>query len=410
MNRCSMVTGAVLMLLVGVASWPSTCFSTSLEPQGLFLDWSDEDEYPPAHPNTPRALGVDILYWAGNPFLILNNGFGVLVYGLSNPLLPEYQSGMRVLCPQVTVLCPLQLLGDYDHMLYRLATCTDCPLAVAACGTAGSLVYSWKDYGNGIPRVGPWQVITSSSKGAATFSEGGQQFILSSGWSDGCSNTGTLWRVASVEPIVLEVQQCLPSTSVSDAFRIDDHLYLVTSASTVDSYLIVGSGEDLWLSLQSSPLLAPAAVFGRGFRVDVLGHQLITAAVTTELWSATAPAEPLFLAVVPGQWDRVAIDGPYAWTTDGRVSMTWNLNDPTLPQELDPQLWDADDLANTHLRYLRQSPRDAVIVEIAGQRYLYVADYTVAWTGTLTGLPPIGSLHSDSFETGDTSTWSATVG
>lgn len=177
------MTAALLLVAVVVASISGDC-----ETQKIRLDLTP---YPPALPTSPVAVGLDVV----GVQLWVNNGNGWLWFSSDG----KAAGGKQWVCPGNR--CPGESPADYDWVCYNLSTCPGCTWYVPSCWFSGSWVSTF-DHKTVIE-------IGGDSEGAYTFRAGGNQYIVSTGWTapgpdgepvSGCgyapNQEPTLWMVA----------------------------------------------------------------------------------------------------------------------------------------------------------------------------------------------------------------------
>jgi hypothetical protein len=329
-----------------------------------------------SQPEIDKAFAVDVFRWKNHDYLIANTGNDLQLWNIDAPLTPIEREQSNFHMPN---------LGDSDYGLLNFSVCDDCRWGAAFFKT-GVVLF---DLGTGnLPRLrnGEREVYADAIfvQGVFTFSYRGQQYLIATDLPDECPSTSsTLYAFNGIEANDIERIACIenenPPTEIIGGFFIEDdggaYLYLGDRDSQVHIYELLGSGMSVSLEHKGAPMHAHM-IKTKGLAVDLnRGYANCANEQGATLWDIRNPAHPVALTTLPGYVNVAAIHYPLAWTARRGwmdSSMTYDINPPTHPIELDPQFWDPDNPWN---RYACENIYDAEFSPDGSA--LYLARYSV---------------------------------
>jgi len=352
-------------------------------------------------PSIPKFFEVSTFSWGGRDYLALNTGNELSLYRITDPLNPT---------PETASHFNVGNQGDSDYDLLNYSICDDCRYGVATY-KLGTVLF---DLGTGAaPRFVASRFYGTSSdpRGAFTFEHGGAQYLLANYLPDDCGSDATLYRYGGPQDI--EPVGCLDVPGFAGKFingvKIDgSYLYL----GFYDNWLYiyrVGSGGSLSF-VAKSPIRASMAR-GKGFAVDRAAGLAVSSFVNggMRVWNISAPAAPVEVASVAGNFGLTAMRHPFAWVAQPMApdsSRTFDIGAQPVP--MDQEFWSPDNPWNNHNPPPAEQcewPTSAAFSPDGTAMYL--ARYNVAQVIDFSACPP--PLFADGFDGGDTSAWSATV-
>jgi PKD repeat protein len=320
----------------------------------------------PAEPSAIRAHGLEKLYWNGKPFICLNDGNGLRIYKIQDPLNPVFISRKQFSCFGGCITNPP---GDYDWTHYNTSVCNNCRYGVAQLWVAGTIVF---DLGTDTSRptiVDMALYSADKTEGAFTFSHGGHQYLIVNEFDNGCGyNTpkpgATLFKMDGIDPGDLTNLQCLEKSGGS-VFYVSNGLYLSNSRGQAYVYLfetsspylthiyeVTGSGSSLQLKYKGSPIVG-ASREGRATRADIANSYLISAVGQPRLYDIHDLSLPVEIAnlssVIGGETvAKAAIAYPYVWLAKyaEHKTFTIDITNPNEPVLLDPEFWSTENYWN----------------------------------------------------------------
>jgi PKD repeat protein len=342
----------------------------------------------PAVPSSMRAHGIEKMFWNGKPYVCLNDGNGLRIYKVQNPLNPVFISRKQFSCFGGCITNPP---GDYDWTHYNTSVCDNCRFGVAQLWVAGTVLFDLGTEPSRPTIVDMALYSADKTEGAFTFSHGGQQYLIVNEFDNGCGyNTpkpgATLFKMDGVDPDDLTNLQCLEKGG-GTVYYVSNGLYLTNSRGQAYVYLfetsspyqahiyeITGSGSSLQLKYKGSPIVG-ASREGRATRADLANEYLISAVGQPRLYDIhdlSLPVEVANLSSLIGGVPvaKAAIAYPYVWLAKyaEHKTFTIDITNPNEPVLLDPDFWSTENFWN--------NPDELA----------YIADYDAEFSSDLSAL------------------------
>lgn len=359
-------------------------------------------------PTIPKFFEVSTFSWGGIGYLALNTGNDLSLFQLTDVLHPR---------PDTASHFGVGNQGDSDYDLRSFSICDDCRLGIATF-KRGNLLF---DLGTGVsPRfVAKRFYLGSDPIGGLTFEYGEGQYLIATQLPGDCGGDATLYRFNGVT----DVQQigCVDVPGAPGKFfggvEVEGaggaFLYLGFQDGKVYIHEVqpVGGGL-IALSYTGNDRLRASLGVSRGLAVDEAADLAVTATNIDgmRIYDISNPANPTLRSARDLDVRTAAIRFPFVWVSPylgSDASMTYDIEDPASPVEMDPSFWDPLHPWNSH------SPEcefDAGAVFSDDASALYVARYAVAQVIDFSGCPPPEPpLFVDGFDSGTTGAWSAVV-
>jgi hypothetical protein len=389
----------------------------------VVADWS---AYEPATPATRRAKGLRIIEWNESPILFLNDGNGLVIYDIADPLSPKTLSSVRLACGGEG--CPAIIPGDHDWVLYNFSVCDDCRFGVAQMWIGGTVIF---DLGTGSQPDFKYIELHEAStrtEGAFVFSHLGQQYFIMTDHPGGCGTgdpwpKATLFKLNGIGKMSGDIVKLSCIETVDGlSFYVNNGLYLSNDSGTflylieksnarVHIYKVSGSGDGLQLSYMGQPLFGYSR-YGSSIRADLDSNLLMVAlpaSPATRLYDIKDLANPTLITdfdiLTGGEPVSIAaIRYPDVWVgiQATETSFSIDIYSEASYKLVDQGFWDAEQDWNSY-PYLGNA--DAAFHPDA--RVLYLARHSVFQVVSLSNCSY--GLFSDGFETRDTSKWTFTV-
>ncbi len=392
------------LLVVAVAATPTvwsqgSCAVYSSPP---LLDTSAD---PGGTPFTKRALGVKLYRYGSDQYIVYNTGNDLAIRNLNDPENPGPPHVSDFNVPP---------FGDRDYNLFNFDICDDGVLGIAGFDAQGTVLFSLGTPGTSqFPSFGNFTYFDESGGvGGVTFRYAGQQYLVAKNLPGGCVGAPTLWRYTAPSSSGLQVVECVDADGqaigIDGGYRVSNWSgdFVVIADATRKGYIFeVEAGPTLRYT--GTWVYAPTST-GHGFAAEAVPGLTASAFGDAYLYDASGGLD--FPALV-SQWtpeaahmvSLVAVQSPYLWMspTAGQT-YAYDVTVPGAPRPVDGDFWDGSQDWNA-VPYIMN--RDAVTT--ADGHWLFVARYSVLQRFEITRDCLLPELFADTFESGDTSAWSA---
>jgi len=400
------MAAALFVVLTGNAgAQPTPECLLALEP--LLEDTSDSCI---GHPTNPKFFDTSTFLWNGRPQLAVNIGNEIQLWDISDAANP-FEGDLSDL--------GVDNQGDSDYDLLNHSICDDCRWGYATF-KIGNVIF---DLGtdSSFPDFTTQHLYPTNAEslGGFMFKVGNQQYLLANFLPKDCGGDATLYRVNGIHDDDFQKIGCVDVPGYDGKILNGAHLfkdgthyvYLGMGNRQIYIYQVQEIGGTINLQFANQPIDFRAFLTrGKGLGIDKASELAVTALSNGgfRIWDISNPAEPVELAHVPYTADfnvnTAAIRYPFVWVAHklyGGTSKTYNIEDPSNPVEMDPNFWDPSQPWNSHGEEC-EWPQGA---SFSDDGYvMYLARYSVVQMIDFSFCP---SVFADSFESGDTSAWSA---
>jgi hypothetical protein len=298
--------GAVA-LLVSIPAIPAAAQGYCARWIDTLLDTSDNCVN---EPHRDRAMGVENLRWKGHDYVIFNRGNELSIYNIDNPADPKHVETSRF---------KFGTRGDSDYDLLRFDVCDDCRYGVFAHKVKGTVIFDMGD-GNApsFPSRGYWNTNPGDFfAGGYTFLKDGQQYLLTSTFSEDCGTYGT----GLYSPSVASGPGFIGCVEIKDepvfirgmhTFNSSSGLYLyVAEGNQTHIFRADGAGAGLTLTYVSSLTGMTAQQYS--LSIDANNARAASGdngAVT--IWDLSNPGSPELEQTLPGAATIISLRSPSA--------------------------------------------------------------------------------------------------
>ncbi len=362
------------------------------------------------HPTNPKFFDTSTFRWGSRRQLAVNIGNEIQLWDISDAANP-HQGGLSDL--------GVGNQGDSDYDLLNHSICDDCRWGYATF-KLGNVIF---DLGTDPLFPTFWTQhfypSTAQTLGGLMFKVGNQQYLLANALPEDCGGDATLYSVNGIHEDDFQEIGCVDvpgydGVILNGAQLFMDgihYVYLGMGNRQIYIYEVQEVGGTINLQFVSQPANFRAFLSrGKGMGIDKVSELAVTALSNGgfRIWDISNPAGPIELAHVPHtasfNVNTAAIRYPFVWVGQTLVrdaSKTYNIENPSNPFEMDPNFWHPDHPWNSHVEDC-EWPQGASFSE---EGYvMYLARYSVVQMIDFSGC---AIVFVDSFESGDTSAWSA---